>query len=459
MNVNRHRTRGGFTTKTAIRTVRRRSDDRLTLYNTSCAVGAIDEIYDVKAEYGSGVWPMRPLFRRRVSYDVMPSVMPCTNGCHGELYECTGEIYYPEPTQEAEWTDIVPGSPYHPDTVTLPADMRSELIGRAESEFPHLYRGLPVLIRSLVELRDMAKTVRSAAETLRLLIHATPMPSAALSATLRQCERENINFWRAAKAFRQRLQNGTVQVAAGDWLAWQFAIAPYIDDIRKLVKQSDKIRSTFGQLRKGLGKVHTLRVFAERSNKDDSAFGEKFTCRNGCEGCPIPANLSSYSDPFVSHKESRTAQRAVLTLKYTYTMPAWAEEMMSLGEALVSYVKAGFSKKTVFELIPFSFVLEWFLNADPLVTGDIFGRKTNPDTDCVVTIVESCLTYILEEGMTCVNTDDRGISTTEVGTGKYVYRWVGEEALNRLNWIVKLPSFMQIALGAALGASNSRPWS
>jgi hypothetical protein len=138
-------------------------------------------------------------------------------------------------------------------------------------------------------------------------------------------------------------------------------------------------------------------------------------------------------------------------------MPHWAESIVTDAKALLTYLGAGLSTKTVWDLLPFSFVMEWFLNCDALFSKSRLGFNTNATKDCITHIEEICLTHIIEEG--CVSTHETCFSlphSSQIVTKKYVYRWTGENAIDRLQWVVKIPTFMQLALGAAIGTAGVR---
>lgn len=460
MYLDRRRTRGGFTTKTAAYSNFTHGGSP-TYYSVNYKEGVWEFFEDVDKPYGSGVWPMSPMFRGRVALAVTPAMFPCricknTWMSHAGPYIFTGEGILTD-----QWTDTTVANDRHPDVVVLPADVRSELAGRAEASLPHLYKGLPNLVRLLAELKDVGATIKSVAQTLDLLASSVRLPRAALSATLQQLQNEYPNWRNMARAFRVKdLGTSTVKVIAGDALAYKFAIAPYVKDVRKLYSKSASVLTHIEQLRKGLGKVHTLKVRASRSTSERTVVDGAGRCASGCPGCPMNCYVSSVEPPTHQIKEERSAQHAVLTLKYTYDIPVWAKGIISESEALLRYATAGLNSKTVWELLPFSFVLEWFLNTKPLLSGNVLGLNEDLAKDCVVNIVDAALTYQIEDGITCeTGRFARGLTMTETGTRKYVYRWVGDQALNHLAWVLKLPGFAQWALGAAMAAGSSHVYS
>lgn len=460
MNLDRRRTRGEFSTKTCTQRAVYTNGSQ-TYTNSNYREGYYEFIEDVYAPFGKGVWPMKPLFKGRVALSVTPAPLPCSS-CYRTDATCYGEWIPSEVmTDLSAWEAPMSGDEYHPDTIQLPADVRSELAGRAEASLPHLYRRLPNLARSLAELKDMHATVRSVADTLRFLTGLRKPPSAALAATLGQCKRENVNFWRAARSFRVKEgTKGMVKVMAGDVLAWQFAIAPYVDDMRKLIKQSARVVDTFRQLQRGLGKVHTLKVWAERSSSSENEYGEVTRCARRCPGCPMSTLVDPVVPSYYQREITRLAQHGLLTLKYTYQMPPWAREIEKQAEALKKYMTAGINTKTVIELLPFEFVLEWFFNVDAALSGDPLGFNKDLTRDCTVDIVDACLTYVVEEGMTTSwGRFARGSVATAVGTRKLVYRWVGDQALDHLVWVFKLPNYVQFALGATMAVGSSHVYS
>lgn len=457
LDVDRSRSRGAFVTHQAVYGVKNFASGVTTFYNYPYTSGSVEHIEDKYQPYGIGVWPMKSLFRRRVALSVTPASMPCRR-CSNTGGTCSGETIWNGRgglVDDASWTDVSLGDAYHPDTIQLPADMRSELAGRMEASLPTIYRGLPNLIRSLAELKDMAATVRSIGQTLDLF-RPDRAPSEALKATLRGCEADNINFWRAARSFRQNIKTGIVQTMAGDVLAWTFAIAPYVNDLKQLIKNAADVKTRIEALRKGLGKVHTQKVFANRSSSENTEAGISWRCSASCDGCPNAASVPMSEIALSNRRETRTSHQAVLTFKYRYELPLWAQKALTEGEALCKYMLDGFNTTTVVELLPFEFVLEWFLNTRPLLTGNLFGLNDNKN-DCQVEIVDTSLTYVIEEGVTSqTGIFELGTVQTEIGTRKYVYRWVGDHAVNRLAWVFKLPSWMQFALGAAMVTSNIR---
>lgn len=449
---NRSRSRGEISNSFAVRSVHNKSDGAfVSQASTSAPNGVIESIQDIYTPFGDGVWPMKPMFSRRIAISSTQKQYPCPH-CGNASSICYGTAYQVLLDEDLWGNNSIPDA-RHPDVVSLPADVRSELGGRLQSKLPSLYRRLPNVARALGELKDMAATVKQVADTLRVLGGDSGIPNAALAATMASLSNPDFRG-NKARVLKNKPHPGIPQTAAGDWLAYAFAIEPYVDDMKKLYKRSAGVLAGFEELRRGVGKVHTLKVHAKRSSSSIATTPETVRC-SPCAGCPYSTS-SDVSPNRWTDQVDRYSTFSGITLKYRYTMPRWTETVLTQGEALISYLKAGLNSRTVFELLPFSFVLEWFLNTDAMFSSRPLGFNSNANRDCITEIVEVCLTHVIEEG---ISKTVRSVLTNEVSqvaTNKYVYRWTGDQAINHLQWVFTIPHFMQFALGAAIVASGTR---
>jgi hypothetical protein len=125
----------------------------------------------------------------------------------------------------------------------------------------------------------------------------------------------------------------------------------------------------------------------------------------------------------------------------------WAGEsaLSSLITALGFMPNVG----TVWEKVPFSFVLDWVFN-----TKQLFKRLSLFELgyDLETEIIDFCLVHRSVKRSTWDYSDlQMGYTNTAaVDETDVCARYCGSEAWSKLSWWIRLPSFMQLALGASL---------
>jgi hypothetical protein len=204
---------------------------------------------------------------------------------------------------------------------------------------------------------------------------------------------------------------------------------------------------------KGMGKVHTLRASA--SNSIAAPAIQFVGCPQGysaCnyEGCTVYGNQNIW-DPDVRYINLTHAKsvKVSLTFKYTYRCNFDLKSFASTLEGMLAALGFLPNAESVWEKVPFSFVVDWFINTDKLLDRINLGSDTYveiiPLQECLavkreVTATATNYAPCLKGcGMTIYSSD----YTRETGIG------VGSKYVPWTKW----PSLGQMITGAALGVS------
>jgi hypothetical protein len=241
---------------------------------------------------------------------------------------------------------------------------------------------------------------------------------------------------------------GILGKAANADLAIHFGLLPLLGELKGLCGQVLSVFERIKALEKGAGKVHDFSTNLTRSSSSgDWELREVLWDRNLCgysDPCP-PNNL--YPGYYIRWTEET---RFSATVKYRYEFPPklFGDEIAQFTRALGVFP----DHTSLWELIPFSFVVDWFLNTGRLFDG-LMLDETGYDvkTEIIdVCVVKHCTEYLqscfvrpcLGMALPGPCASHRSIVTD---------RWVGNEALDLIAgpWL-KLPGFTQLHLGAAL---------
>lgn len=166
---------------------------------------------------------------------------------------------------------------------------------------------------------------------------------------------------------------------SNSWLEFNFGWAQVARDLMGVLQSLLGFRKKLEDLIIGSRKIHTW----HGSYTDPNAPYEDFTGGMECGGhswCPVDTHHALYR-----HRVEYNAMmhwKYGLTVKYRYTLPDWVTGLEGDIRALFSSLGLSPGLDTIWEVIPFSFVIDWFL---PI--GQLLQRYT-PQADPVPVTVE-----------------------------------------------------------------------
>lgn len=356
------------------------------------------QIADQYEKYGDGVWHYKPVCMERVDEEeVVGPYGPFVNlGC------CDSDV-----THNVGGDSCPPQSYVGEYQLSIPAKAYARLGGRVEARLPSLRPDFDLFV-FLVELKDLKE-----------LIHLFQLKG-----------------------------NTILEKAADKNLSLHFGLFPLIEDAKEILKSAKRLMSKLDRLRQGEGKVHDLKTSfhqAEPDLLDDQVwstwrpYGCVGTCPNGypASSCVVYETLS---------------YKCSATVKYRYKLPPIDDLFDELASLLTAWGIMP-NLESYWELVPFSFVVDWFLNTDR-----IFSQFSPLDKNEIKTeIIDCCVaSYSVQERRVAFNRMCAGLNG-ESPKGyalkraiKYE-RVVGGKAWEMLSgpWF-KIPGFMQLHLGASL---------
>lgn len=358
------------------------------------------QISDVYEPYGIGVWHYKPCIHINMANN---EFVPPTNGDR----KCVHRFYtgsYPRGTMDSNALSIgnPSGDPWEYASGLVDTDMANQLQNKLNSKLPSLKDRMPDMLVFLLELKDIKNTFRFLKE----------------------------------KAISKKI--------AGAHLSYSFGVAPFVRDVQRFCRRVADFRNRISRVIEGAGKVHDLStsVFWDLHENEDG-----YTDKTDCpyKGAYYAECVASLATKYTRHTKARLG----VTVKYRYGLPPAINNLFGgLGNMLVS-MGINPSLDSAWELVPFSFVVDWVFNTDKLF------RKLGVDQlgfDAQVEILDMCV--VLEH----MYTRSFGLQMSCFGISQVVKRdrintfarWVGPDALESfLPWL-QLPSFMQLLLGASL---------
>lgn len=262
------------------------------------------------------------------------------------------------------------------------------------------------------------------------------------------------------------IMNDATDSIANEWLMYNFALKPTVMDLIGILEGLLRFKS----------KLRALRVRSDIVWKtyagytEDTAYPLPVDYVSTCNlqaNCVRDGQTCNYSGPNVDNayatcRGTRLRKQFVggyeekfgITVLYSYSMP---DELFKLENEIGAFMASiGIvpSLNTVWELIPFSFVVDWFI---PI--GKFLSRFNASPLPIKVNIHDICFTkkwkynYFLTGNYSCRAAADMNFYHATVE--RYV-RTVGIEHLTRLP-AFRWPSLYQLSLGLALGKSKRRP--
>lgn len=221
---------------------------------------------------------------------------------------------------------------------SLESQMEAYARGKIEwgSIEPHL--DLP---RSIAELKDFSGVFKSLLGNLKNIAASTK--SLDVSTVL---EAIRVEIKRKASSVEARLPKNAgelLDTGISADLTWKFAIKPLISDVNRVMELSKKAEQLMQKL----------------------ATSETF---------PVRGRFSQSTNQSKTVIPSSGAQKASMNLRGTHTCVAWAmietsaHMDTSFYEALRAVAGIRFQWRTVWELVPLSFVVDWFVKVGNLVS-------------------------------------------------------------------------------------------
>lgn len=353
---------------------------------------------DVKAKYGEGKWPYRPLHSEKLhtqdaSYNYVGSSCPEAGSGDPSVYWGSAPVRAP-----AEYQGISTELGEEPSIL-------GRLGGRVESRLPSLRPDLDLAV-FLVEIRDIKDTLNLLAIKGKDILDSLA----------------NLDLW------------------------YNFAVAPMKGEIKGIAKMLIEFDHKYNDLLLGVGKIHDLKTTL-RSNGDVAWTLVEPAAYTPCGRTDICPNGLV---PGFYERSSKEVYYSA-TVKYRYSLPP-----RTIGDGLARLAaQAGVlpTWETGWELVPFSFVVDWVFNTKRLAEALGFDEL---GYDFKTEIIDCCVTRRIEQRTErcwvrpCIGPGGlgRGIAVRE---STVLDRWVGGEAYSMLSgpWL-KLPGFMQLHLGASL---------
>lgn len=238
---------------------------------------------------------------------------------------------------------------------------------------------------------------------------------------------------------------------ADEWLEYNFALKPTAMDLVGILKALFDFNKKLRELKKSAGKL--LKTHGGFDDSVDSpvpfeVIGPKCTycgnCRfshsNTFDGSTGTVLRMDYTGPL--------SVKCGITVLYRYSLPPYLEGFEGKFRAFCASIGLRPGLATVWELIPFSFVLDWFVPVGAAISQlrlDPVPVKTQILDICFSKRVEA--TVLWRGRHWCpLNEPTRSICT---GTVSSYTRTVGIEYLTKIPSF-RWPSWFQLSLGAAL---------
>lgn len=182
-------------------------------------------------------------------------------------------------------------------------------------------------------------------------------------------------------------------VAAGH-LNWSFGWKPFISDLLKMYDQLVTWRKR-------------LRKYISGQNTEQVRHFRKWIERS------IPIDNLSTVDPHYHVRERGTLTRVYhATMRYTYKIKG-LDGVYNELKALIDIVGLKLNAGVIWEAIPFSFVIDWFINV-----GDTLEGLSEDYLESVVTITDFCHSIKVERSVYYTLNIVGSISTGEIPLGQ-----------------------------------------
>jgi hypothetical protein len=159
-------------------------------------------------------------------------------------------------------------------------------------------------------------------------------------------------IWKKIKNRKKLKKTSLADKFSNQWLERNFAVKPTVADTINLVKAVMSWAEKLEALKKGAGldKLHAARGgFTENIDLVDRMMWDQVSC-----GCDKPFKLNLV--------ETRHKLRGGVTVLYSYELPNAFDPFWEKYSAFLQAIGGSISAKTVWDLIPFSFVVDWIID-------------------------------------------------------------------------------------------------
>jgi hypothetical protein len=311
---------------------------------------------------------------------------------------------------------------------------------------PQLEPKLDLLV-FLAELRDIVTSARWLASKFASVI-GNGTQSAAKLALLNGVRWRPFSEMRGKASLARIVADEQLYSVSADWISLNFGVLPLFRDVIAIIQAALGLRKQIDDLQKGADKWQKAYASVELHSDPDESFLVKAGCTycgTKCAFLSTPAGERG-TQLRVQYPGGITTRWNVASL-YKYSLPDDVTKLSGDIAAFVQGMGIRPSLATAWELIPFSFVVDWFLPLQPLlqrVAADPFPVKT--------TVMDICASKrttsypLVSTRMVCPHSSEVTLYHAKAETYQRV---VGSEVFN---WIpsFRWPSWFQLSLGAAL---------
>lgn len=230
---------------------------------------------------------------------------------------------------------------------------------------------LLVFLAELDELPKLAKSLLGkihslnyAGDELLELIHG--------SNGLKVCAKSNLKALAEVTFTRRKV--------AANWLELNFALLPLANDLIGLINACTGLADKLASLRKGEGKIHHVHASVTENANPEKERLMGASCTYCGSNCTYSAITSSERGAYLDVQYPGGVEtRVTCTIRYRYSLPEWVDTFIGRVDALLQALGCSLSPAVLWELIPFSFVIDWILPVGSLLARarlDPFPVKT-----------------------------------------------------------------------------------
>lgn len=237
---------------------------------------------------------------------------------------------------------------------------------------------------------------------------------------------------------------------ADEWLGYFFALKPTVDELLGILRALISTKKKVEDLISGAGKLHKVHSGFEYHEDLEPQVIEAMNCSYCSGGCRFSETDGSYENARgwrCREVYSDMENTCGITVFYRYSLPDWVESFPGKVNALLSNLGLSPGLDTIWELIPFSFVVDWLIPV-----GDVLAKLQLDPFPVKTEVLDICFSKrqkyktVLQGRIGCNIMPDVVYANVEVE--KY-RRIVGQELLYQIPTF-RWPKWLQLSLGAAL---------
>lgn len=411
------------------------------------------EIWDVYEPYGTGIWSItKPvcMIRRQVDATsgytggrnkaVTSSFDHIGTGRFDNLMTSNGAVAYLD--------TVIADEQYTSALKALENSLWIQVGNQVERQWPTLRGYMPDLLVFLYEAHQLAnlfsaidgleKDIRNVFEFRNYLTRNRT------KLTPRSRKRIGNRLATLQKKLLARIPN--------EHLAHNFGVKPTVGDICKIILQLVMGASeTVQRLKDGQEKIHTMHVHRTGSLAWNQALPGKNVSTGKCQLTKwyVGSTCNTTSACQGETKSISTEMTVGTTVKYRYRLPQPATELeRKIGETMSRMGIIG-TIDSLWETIPYSFVIDWVFNMDKLFKTLNLNRRFGYDVQ--IEVMEQCVSRKTKR------------TTTHSGTGCCswynaceqldTYERIGESVTSQEPWLIT-PRISQLVLGFSLGVQK-----